>query len=123
MTSYIPSITLPGQVFATPAASILLPVALGTAVGFSIRRKFLLSVAVTPCLQHSSNEHPRHLPSAQAATLPSSTTGIRPHVDSVVWLDGILRVQSMDDWHGIAEPADRRVDQGASYSSNPTGHS
>ncbi|KAI9872745.1 MAG: hypothetical protein M1830_001235, partial [Pleopsidium flavum] len=37
MTSYIPSITLPGQIFAQPAASILLPVALGTAVGFSIR--------------------------------------------------------------------------------------
>ncbi|KAA6409573.1 MAG: translocator like [Lasallia pustulata] len=36
MASYIPSITLPGQIFATPAVSILLPVALGTAVGFSI---------------------------------------------------------------------------------------
>jgi len=35
--SYIHSITLPAQIFATPAASILLPVALGTAVGFSIR--------------------------------------------------------------------------------------
>lgn len=37
MTSYIPSITLPSQVFATPAASILLPIVLGTSVGFSIR--------------------------------------------------------------------------------------
>jgi len=35
MTSFIPSITLPGAVFAHPAASILLPVAIGTAVGFS----------------------------------------------------------------------------------------
>ncbi|MCJ1227892.1 hypothetical protein MMC12_004551 [Toensbergia leucococca] len=39
MTSYIPSITLPAQIFAQPAASILLPVALGTAVGFSIAPK------------------------------------------------------------------------------------
>lgn len=46
MTSYIPSITLPGQVFATPAVSILLPVALGTAVGFSIRRMSLRSVNI-----------------------------------------------------------------------------
>ncbi|KAI9676532.1 MAG: hypothetical protein M1817_000691 [Caeruleum heppii] len=37
MTSYIPSLTLPSQIFAQPAASILLPVALGTAVGFSVR--------------------------------------------------------------------------------------
>ncbi|KAI9768382.1 MAG: hypothetical protein M1835_006887 [Candelina submexicana] len=37
MTSYIPSLTLPGQVFAQPAAAILLPVALGTAVGFGVR--------------------------------------------------------------------------------------
>ena len=43
MTSYIPSLTLPGQIFAQPAASILLPVALGTAVGFSIRRESPLS--------------------------------------------------------------------------------
>lgn len=92
MTSYIPSITLPGQVFATPAASILLPVALGTAVGFSIRRKSLLSVDVAPCSQQCSNGHPRHLPSAQAAALPSSSSGVWPHVDSVVWLDGILCV-------------------------------
>ncbi|MCJ1397363.1 hypothetical protein MMC11_000556 [Xylographa trunciseda] len=37
MTSYIPSITLPSQVFAQPAASILLPIVLGTGVGFAIR--------------------------------------------------------------------------------------
>ncbi|MCJ1249206.1 hypothetical protein MMC30_006429 [Trapelia coarctata] len=39
MTSYIPSITLPGQIFAQPAASILLPIVLGTSVGFSIAPK------------------------------------------------------------------------------------
>ena len=36
--SYIPSITLPSIIFEKPAASILLPVALGTAVGFSTSR-------------------------------------------------------------------------------------
>ena len=38
MTTYIPSLTLPAQIFAQPAASILLPVALGTGIGFSISR-------------------------------------------------------------------------------------
>jgi len=39
MTTFIPSITIPAAVFASPAASILLPVALGTAVGFSVSPK------------------------------------------------------------------------------------
>jgi len=39
MTTYIPSLTLPGFLFENAAASILLPVAAGTAVGFSTRRK------------------------------------------------------------------------------------
>lgn len=38
MTTYIPSLTLPGQVFANPASSILLPVALGAGIGFVVRR-------------------------------------------------------------------------------------
>jgi len=37
MTTFIPSITLPASVFANPAASVLLPVALGSAVGFTVR--------------------------------------------------------------------------------------
>ncbi|KAK4981875.1 hypothetical protein LTR66_009636 [Elasticomyces elasticus] len=37
MTTYIPSVTLPGFLFEQPAAAILLPVALGTGVGFSVR--------------------------------------------------------------------------------------
>ncbi|MCJ1351896.1 MAG: hypothetical protein MMC33_001880 [Icmadophila ericetorum] len=37
MTTYIPSITIPGYVFAQPAASIFLPIVLGTSVGFAIR--------------------------------------------------------------------------------------
>jgi benzodiazapine receptor len=39
MTTYIPSITIPANVLQHPAASILLPVALGTAVGYGTRRK------------------------------------------------------------------------------------
>ncbi|TFA98511.1 hypothetical protein CCMA1212_009723 [Trichoderma ghanense] len=37
MTTYIPAITLPHSVFLNPAASILLPIGLGTAVGFGTR--------------------------------------------------------------------------------------
>lgn len=38
MTTYIPSITLPQQIFAQPVASIFLPMILGTAVGFVVSR-------------------------------------------------------------------------------------
>ncbi len=37
MTTYIPSLTLPAQVFEQPAVSILLPVALGAGIGFAVR--------------------------------------------------------------------------------------
>lgn len=37
MTTYIPSLTLPSFIFDNPAASILIPVAAGTAIGFSTR--------------------------------------------------------------------------------------
>lgn len=40
MTTYIPSLTLPAAVFAHPAASILLPIGLGTAVGFGVQRMY-----------------------------------------------------------------------------------
>ncbi|KAK5286798.1 hypothetical protein LTR16_004053 [Cryomyces antarcticus] len=39
MTSFIPSITLPGFIFEQPAASILLPVLLGSGVGFAMQPK------------------------------------------------------------------------------------
>ncbi|RFU34342.1 hypothetical protein B7463_g1995, partial [Scytalidium lignicola] len=41
MTTFIPSLTLPASVFANPAASVLLPIAVGSAVGFSVRRRSL----------------------------------------------------------------------------------
>ncbi|KAL9137622.1 MAG: hypothetical protein Q9175_001173 [Cornicularia normoerica] len=39
MTTYIPSLTLPKEVFAQPAVSILLPMALGTSIGFIVSPK------------------------------------------------------------------------------------
>jgi len=39
MTTYIPALTLPSQVFANPAVSILLPVAIGGAVGYATAPK------------------------------------------------------------------------------------
>lgn len=38
MTTYIPALTLPDSVFLKPALSVLLPIGLGTAVGFSATR-------------------------------------------------------------------------------------
>lgn len=56
MTTYIPSITLPAAVFSNPAASILLPIALGSAVGFSVQRKLLLHLFY---LQSPRPPHPQ----------------------------------------------------------------
>ena len=39
MTTYIPSLTLPPFIFEQPAVSVLVPVVLGTAVGFSMQRE------------------------------------------------------------------------------------
>ena len=56
MTSYIPSVTLPGFVFERPALSILLPVLLGTGVGFSVQREtsHVLSQVSTPNVHTSA---------------------------------------------------------------------
>jgi hypothetical protein len=45
MTTYIPSLTLPTFLFENPAAAILLPVACGTAIGFSISRMTALLIS------------------------------------------------------------------------------
>ena len=42
MTTYIPSLTLPAFAFEQPLVSVLLPVAAGTAIGFSTQRKHTL---------------------------------------------------------------------------------
>lgn len=41
MTTYIPSLTLPDVVFNNLSGSVLLPIALGSAVGYSTKRTFL----------------------------------------------------------------------------------
>lgn len=61
MTTFIPSLTLPAVLFQTPAAAILFPIALGTAVGFTVQRRspssysFLLPsrVRTTNIFQHT----------------------------------------------------------------------
>lgn len=41
MTTYIPSLTLPSQVFAQPALSILLPVGVGLGLGYFVTRTII----------------------------------------------------------------------------------
>ena len=41
MTTYIPALTLPEAVFNSLPASVLLPIALGSAVGYATRRTFM----------------------------------------------------------------------------------
>jgi benzodiazapine receptor len=55
MTTYIPSLTLPSVIFENAALSVLLPIAAGTAVGFSTQRKtsIHLSRAVASILTSS----------------------------------------------------------------------
>jgi hypothetical protein len=59
MTTFVPFLTLPAAVFASPAVSILLPVVAGTAVGFSVQRTYILIHSLFalyttfhPCLSH-----------------------------------------------------------------------
>lgn len=40
MTTYIPALTLPDQIFANTAASILTPVVLGSTVGIAVSSEF-----------------------------------------------------------------------------------
>ncbi|KFX90128.1 hypothetical protein V490_06647 [Pseudogymnoascus sp. VKM F-3557] len=53
MTTYIPSLTIPSGILLNPATSILLPVALGSAVGFSSRpnndQKNYMALKQPPC--------------------------------------------------------------------------
>lgn len=42
MTSYIPLLTLPERLLANPALAVLFPIAIGTGLGFSISRTYML---------------------------------------------------------------------------------
>jgi translocator protein len=75
MTTYIPSITLPAAIFANPAASILLPIALGTAVGFSVQRKALCSPY---CLNPTANNLPSTAKETQSTYLALKQPPYRP---------------------------------------------
>lgn len=57
MTSYIPSITLPGQLFAEPALSILFPIVVGTGVGYAVSRK-----CISVDTAHMPTDGPCHRP-------------------------------------------------------------
>lgn len=68
MTTYIPSLTLPEAVFNSLPASILLPVTLGGAVGYSTRRRSSLSPSPLSPSPFSSASH------APSNYLPTTTT-------------------------------------------------
>lgn len=56
MTSYIPSLTLPAQLFAEPALSILLPIALGSGIGYAVSR-MLTPPLQTACIPTNGTCH------------------------------------------------------------------
>ena len=53
MTTYVPALTLPDRLFASPAASILTPIVLGSAVGIGISSKS----TVAGILRHALTDH------------------------------------------------------------------
>jgi hypothetical protein len=96
MTTYIPSLTLPAMVFQNPAASILLPIALGTAVGFSVQRKRPPS-SNFPTIQlilplSCSQRNPKNLHGTQATTLPPTPPSLRPRLDRPLRPHGLRRL-------------------------------
>lgn len=64
MTTHIPSLTLPSAVFQHTATSVLLPIALGTAIGYSTKREHLQSHHITP-LQSSASTY-THQPTGRS---------------------------------------------------------
>lgn len=126
MTTFIPNLTLPAQVFSTPAISILLPVVLGAAVGYSVSRtySFLYSFQACyyfkrnksyyPCVYPSNSQttNPKKISRIKTATPPPSTLGLRPRLDHPLWPHGILSLQSLDCWNYIPEPKCCRTGQG-----------
>jgi benzodiazapine receptor len=74
MTSYIPGLTLPSIMFTNPAASVLFPIALGTAVGFSVRRKSDQIIAQSILNRSTPFSHPLRTsaPPHHLLTLPAT---------------------------------------------------
>merc|ERR1712093_786038 len=93
MTTFIPSLTLPAALFDNPAASILFPIALGTAVGFSVRPKetqktymalkqppyrpppYVFGPAWTPCPPRPPTSSPSKVPPSTPSNWASISSG------------------------------------------------
>ena len=126
MTTFIPNLTFPAQVFSTPAISILLPVVLGAAVGYSVSRTspFLYSFQIHKYLKrnkiyyprvyppYSQSTNPQKISRIKTATPPPSTLGLRPRLDHPLCPHGILSLQSLDYWNYIPEPKCCSIGQG-----------
>lgn len=110
MTTYIPSLTLPGQVFANPASSILLPMALGTGIGFVVRRTLVFFLdareLLTLCSGYYSQRNSEDLHGIEAASIPTSPSGLWTRMDHPLWAYGICRIQSMGYGNVLAQPKD-----------------
>lgn len=118
MTTFIPKLTLPAQVFSNPAISILLPVVLGAAVGYSVSRTspFLYSFQTYkyfkrnklyyPCVyrKFSQSTNPQKISRIKTATPTPSTLDLRPRLDHPLCSHGILSLQGLDCWNYIPEP-------------------
>ena len=123
MTTFIPSITLPAVVFASPYASILLPIACGTAVGFSVRRthtpifnfQVYLSCSISTPQSPSqlipllhSQRNPKDLHGTKATSLPPTAICLRPRLDCPLRPDGLRslsRLQHRHEPHGLHREA------------------
>ena len=97
MTTYIPNLTLPSFVFNNPAASVLLPIALGTAVGYSTRRMisppppcFLIPLTFKPPNRSHSPRLPTSVHVMEAAAFPPAPLGLWPRLDRSLRHDGLL---------------------------------
>ncbi|KAJ3472209.1 hypothetical protein NLG97_g11189 [Lecanicillium saksenae] len=98
MTTYMQSLTLPTAVFQHSATSVLLPIALGTAVGYSTRRPFLPSYKNHD--QPASNKPRRSRPNEkdiqghEAASTASACLRLRTGLDATLRHHGLRRAPS-----------------------------
>lgn len=100
MTTYIPSLTLPAQVFSKPAVAILLPIALGTGIGFAITRtsshpRALVSTLIYSCCLAKAQTQSTYLALKQPPLRPP------PWVFGPVWtvLYGLIGYSSYRAWN------------------------
>jgi hypothetical protein len=100
MTTYVPSLTLPSFLFENPAAAILLPVACGTAIGFSISRMRPVSV-YRHLLTDSSKRHPNHIQGVEAASAASAGLGLWPSMDRSLRYHGLHCLPRLDGWRWL----------------------